>query len=118
MPDQRQNRTSRSIWSAVFLLSPACFDDLNSSAASGFSSQLFLCIRPEGQQVSEEHEFSVWGWRYPRYPVISRPTQFCGLRLAGALATQHDKGQAISSSSNRDGFFQVVSLPRRSERVE
>lgn len=46
------------------------------------------------------------------------PTLSRGLQLAGALATRHDKGQAISSSSNRDGFFQVVSLPRRSERVE
>lgn len=102
-------------------LTIACFlgrSNLVSCLGLAFSSQLSLCHRPEGQQVSEEHKFSAWEWWDPRYPIISRPTQFRGLRLAGALATEHDKGQAISSSSNRDGFFQVVSLPRRSERVE
>lgn len=68
-------------------------------------SQLSLCRGPEGQHVSEERKFLVREWWGLRYPIITGPTRLCGLRLARALATEHDKGQAISSSSNRDGVL-------------
>lgn len=120
LADQRQNRTSRSTWSVGFSLPPACLDDSHSSSASGFSSPASFpsVVGPRGGMLVKNSRPQFGNGGTPGILLSRDPPGFVACDWPEHWPLGMTRVRPFPAVAIAMGFFQVVSLPRRSERVE